>query len=109
MERSEQEKFILNVIIPESDLLPYELIGHLSEEFGPEIEYDIPDEEKEAVVKKLWPFAEMPGLDEEVLDIHNDTMTTLRKCKVIRWEKRNILVSENYFLTGGTLLDLVKR
>lgn len=107
IERSMPEKQILKQILKESKRLPYPLIEHHDDRYFTEWWYDIPTEELAEVVKKLYPFEEMPALDTLLFDIHEEEFTTLSKCKVIRWEKRNILVSEFYWRTGGTVLDLI--
>ena len=108
MQRSQQEMSLLKRIVPEAEALEFPIVEHKSEEFGVELRYEIPDESKESVLNTLWPFFEIPSMDEPLLDIHENKLTTLRNCIVVRVGNRNIVVTENYFHSGGTCLDLIR-
>ena len=106
--RSKQEKELLAMVMNECEPLPYELVRHVDDEYEDELLYLIPDDDKERVFKKLWPFVGMPKMDTVLLDIHSEQLVMLKHCSVIRWNKRNIIVSPHYFTSGGTVLDLIE-
>jgi len=105
--RSKQEKELIAVVMNEAEPLPFKLERHVDDEFEDELYYIIPDDQREAVFKSLWPFEGMPKMDERLLDIHDNSIVRLNQCFVIRWNKRNIIVSPHYFRNGGTMIDLV--
>lgn len=105
--RSSAEKEIYMMLkkepMPE---LPYELKVHHTEEFGDEHYYEIPEEDKEKVFNELWPFMEKPSFNGKVFDIHEEKETLVKNYMVIRFNERNMIVTENYFKSGGTCLDM---
>ena len=104
---SEQEKRILRTLLPESEPLPYPTVP-LAMSIGPDaIEYQIPDEDKEHLLRELFFFSEIPELDEEAFDIHEEKFFRIRDYKVIREDNRNYLVSPYYAKSGGTVLDWI--
>ena len=106
--RSKQEKELLTIVMNEEEPLQFKLERHIDDEFEDELYYIIPDDQKEEVFKKIWAFEGMPKMDDVLLDIHAEEFVKLKECFVIRWNKRNIIVSPHYFSTGGTLIDLVE-
>lgn len=70
-------------------------------------EYEIPEEEREAVFRKLYLFDKPPAMDETILDIHEDKKFKVRDFRVIREGEGNFIVSPYYPVSGGTLLDWV--
>lgn len=103
MERSLPEKEIYKQIWVEEEPLDYPLREHEGE-----MVYEIPDEDKPAILRLLWPFVKTPALDAPLMDIHEGKMTCLRNCQVIRFGNYNIIVSEFYFISGGCVVDLVE-
>ncbi|MBQ7178459.1 MAG: hypothetical protein IJS08_13675 [Victivallales bacterium] len=75
---------------------------------GCEVErYVIPDEDKEKVLEAVYPFFNVPGLDEERLDVHTGKTFKIRDYIVTREGNCNFLVSPYYAEAGGTVLDWV--
>lgn len=107
MIRSENEKELYKQIADEAEQLPYPLQTVSSEEYGDEFVYDIPMEEREAVLNNLWPFMDIPGQDDIMFDIHSSKFFQFKAAKVIRFEKYNMLVTPYYFESGGTCLDII--
>ncbi len=70
-------------------------------------EYIIPDEEKPAVFKALYPFKLLPSMDEERLDLHSGKKFKIRDFRVTREGGMNCLVSPYYEEGGGTVIDWV--
>lgn len=70
-------------------------------------EYLIPDDQKAAVLARLYPFAPVPGLDEAWLDAHEDQMFFIREFRVYREGESNVLASPYYESSGGTVIDWV--
>jgi hypothetical protein len=70
-------------------------------------EYVIPDHKKELVLRALYPFFPVPGMDEEWLDIHTDKKFRVREFRVTREGGHNFLVSPYYEEGGGTVIDWV--
>lgn len=106
MERSRMEKNLLIALFKEEPPLPFKLTVHHSERYGDEEYYIIPDDKKEEVLTKLWPFTPTPKMDQRILDIHQNDFLQFKECNVIRWKNRNVIVSKFYFKTGGCCIDL---
>jgi len=68
-------------------------------------EYVIPDNEREGVLEKLYPFVGRPSLDDEMLDLHSDSVFTVRDFLVIREGTLNFIAAPKYAEAGGTVLD----
>ena len=79
----------------------------LSTERGVVEEYDIPPDRKEQVLAELYPFVPIPGLDDEMYDIHEHKKFRVGDFKVTREGHFNFLVSPYYFNSGGTVIDWV--
>ncbi len=107
MERSEQEKRLLEILVKESPRLDYVVTFHVSEEYGVEEFYVIPDEDKEKVLTELWPFVNCFKMTDLVYDIHKEDFFMFKDCMVMRWNHRNIIVCPDYLNTGGTCLDII--
>lgn len=101
------EKELMDCLGVSEELLPYPLKKMPSPVFGIVEYYDIPAEEKEKVLKELYPFCPVPKMDEVYYDIHQDKSFTIRDFMVIRDSERNYLVSPYYPLSGGTVIDWV--
>ena len=69
--------------------------------------YIIPEEDKEKVLKELYPFVDTPSLNTVMLDLHENKCFTVRDYLVIREGKQNYLVSPYFGSTGGSVLDWV--
>ena len=75
---------------------------------GCEVErYVIPDEDKEKVLDVLYPFFNVPGMDEERVDVHTGKTFKNKDYIVTREGNGNFLVSPYYAEAGGTVLDWV--
>jgi hypothetical protein len=70
-------------------------------------EYIIPDDKRAEVLAQMYPFAPVPGLDEEWCDIHSGKVFAIRQFRVTREDGRNWLVSPFYEEGGGTVIDWV--
>ena len=102
---SQTEKRILASIIEPEPALPYPM-RRLPMRYGPPAqEYVIPDTEREAVLKKLYPFFPCPGLQEIRYDLHEEKNFRVVDYKVIRENGRNFLVSPYYARSGGMVID----
>ncbi len=102
---SQTEKRILASIIDPEPALPYPLRA-LPMRYGPPTqEYVIPDSERGAVLKKLYPFFPCPGLNEMRYDLHEEKNFRVVDYKVIRENGRNFLVSPYYPRSGGMVID----
>lgn len=103
MERSLQEKMIYAQIRDEQEPLNYPLRKQDGEQV-----YEIPDEAKPEILKSLWPFLDTPDMTDVMFDLHEGKNFTVSDFLVIRFRKRNMIVSPYYFSKGGTCLDWVK-
>jgi len=102
---SQTEKRILASIIEPTPALPYPL-RVLPMRYGPPAqEYVIPDAEREAVLRQLYPFYPCPGLQELRYDLHEEKHFRVADYKVIRENGRNFLVSPYYPRSGGMVID----
>jgi hypothetical protein len=78
---------------------------------GPVQVYEIPEEQKEAVLKQLYIFRPVPSLDDVMEDIHAEKEFRVREFLVAREGEMNVLASPYYLEAGGTVIDweLVRR
>jgi len=102
---SKIEKEILNVDVPETPPLPYPTRKLKMFNGSTAIEYVIPDEDKEKVLKELYPYEDCPDINERRYDLHEEKNFAVRRFKVIREDGRNYLVSPYYARSGGMVID----
>ncbi|HUU38694.1 MAG TPA: hypothetical protein VMW46_10905 [Candidatus Desulfaltia sp.] len=76
-------------------------------EFGPVDVYDIPEDQKPVVIKKLYPFQPLPGLEDVMEDIHAEKTFKVKDFMVTREERMNVLASPYYLEHGGTVIDWI--
>jgi hypothetical protein len=76
-------------------------------EFGPIDVYEIPDDQKQAVIERLYPFRPLPGLEDVMEDIHAEKTFRVKDFMVTREGGVNILASPYYLEYGGTVIDWV--
>jgi len=74
---------------------------------GPVDVYEIPDNQKPAVLKKLYPFQNLPGLEDMMEDIHAEKTFKVKDFMVTREGNMNVLASPYYLEYGGTVIDWV--
>lgn len=68
-------------------------------------EYDIPMNQKAAVLKKLYPFDPVPKMDDVMFDLHAEKTFRVSDFRVVRDGGMNMLVSPYYPESGGTVID----
>ena len=68
-------------------------------------EFIIPDEDKEIVLKQLYPFSPIPKLTDEVEDLHSGKKFLIKDFRVTWEQGMNYLVSPYYPESGGTVID----
>jgi hypothetical protein len=78
-----------------------------SSAWGPVEVYLIPRGQKEAVLKKLYPFRPIPALDAVMEDIHAEKTFVVRDFMVTREGEMNVLASPYYLESGGSVIDWV--
>ncbi|MBM3284391.1 MAG: hypothetical protein FJY81_00795 [Candidatus Aminicenantes bacterium] len=69
--------------------------------------YEIPEEQKGAVLEKLFPFRPIPRLGTLMEDIHAEKTFQVKEFMVTREEGMNVLASPYYLESGGTVIDWV--
>ena len=74
---------------------------------GPVEVYEIPKNQKAAVLEKLYPFKPLPGLEDVMEDIHAEKTFRVKEFMVTREGKMNVLASPYYLEHGGTVIDWV--
>lgn len=86
--------------------LPFPTVKHY---FGSEVveEYAIPDDKRAEVLEQLYIFDPVPGLDELMVDIHENRAFRVRDYKVVKDSQGLWLVSPYYFSSGGSVIDWV--
>lgn len=72
---------------------------------GPVWIYEIPDGQKEAILKQLYIFRPVPSLDDIMEDIHTGKRFRVREFLVAREGETNVLASPYYLEAGGTVID----
>ena len=104
MRFSSQEHSLLNQIMPEEAELTFPTEERTLPTGEKELEYIFPDiSAKMEVVRKLYPFAHK--LADSYYDLHSEKKFRTQDCHVIRTCGRNMLVAEDYFQTGGMVID----
>jgi len=86
--------------------LPFPLRTVLTK-LGPVDVYEIPDNQKAAVLKELYLFRPLPGLEDVMEDIHAEKTFKVKDFMVTREGKMNVLASPYYLDHGGTVIDWV--
>ena len=85
----------------------------LEETSGPADEpieiYVIPDDRKEELLKRLYPFHPLPSMDAIMYDIHEDKTFVVKDFIVIRDHGLNFLVSPYFRNSGGSVLDWISK
>ena len=75
---------------------------------GCEVEkYIIPEEDKQEVLERLYPFVDTPSLDKTMTDLHTEKTFKVRDFIVVREGDGNFLVTPYYAEKGGTVLDWI--
>lgn len=72
---------------------------------GPVQVYDIPADQKEAILKQLYIFKPVPSLDDIMEDIHAEKRFRVGEFLVAREDGMNVLASPYYLESGGTVID----
>ncbi len=85
-------------------MLPYPT-RHIKVSGGVVEEYDIPEEEKQAVLTLLYPFFPVPHMDKVMIDIHANKCFRVRDFKVIQGPDRPFLMSPFWETSGGSVID----
>ena len=70
-------------------------------------QYVIPEAERAKVLEMLYPFTDMPGMDDEMLDLHTEKCFIVRDYIAVREGDGNFLVTPYYAEAGGTVLDWI--
>ena len=102
---SVQEKRILASIQAPAPPLPYPLQELKMHSGPPAQEYLIPEEDREKVLRSIYPFRPCPDLNAVRFDLHEEKFFCVRDFKVIRENERNFLVSPYYAHSGGMVID----
>ncbi|MBO7533902.1 MAG: hypothetical protein J6T46_07925 [Victivallales bacterium] len=103
----EERQMMLTVTGPQEPLdYPTHLLALSDGTFTKE--YEIPEEDREKVFRKLYLFDSPPPMDTDMMDIHEGKKFKVRDFRVIREDGGNFIVSPFYPVSGGTLLDWVQ-
>ena len=103
----EERQMMLTVTGPQDPLdYPTHLLALADGTFTKE--YEIPEEDREEVFRKLYLFDSPPPMDTEMMDIHEGKKFKVKEFRVIREDGGNFIVSPFYPSSGGTLLDWVQ-
>ena len=107
-EMSHGEKAMLVFLCGEQPELDYPLEDVVLSNGKTERMYVLPDEVKDELLPKLFPFYPSFKPDDDVQDIHSGKTFKFRDARVLRWNNRNILVCPDYPQTGGMAVDMVR-
>ncbi|MFA5672797.1 MAG: hypothetical protein WC922_10195, partial [Synergistaceae bacterium] len=72
-----------------------------------EMEYVIPDADRQKVLEEVYLFQDVPKLDDTLFDLHEEKTFAVRDFRVIRWHGANLLASPYFPRSGGMLVDWV--
>lgn len=87
-------------------LLPFPL-RTVETALGPVEVYEIPEEQKAAVLEKLYPGHPIPKLESMMEDIHAEKTFRVKEFMVTREGGMNVLASPYYLESGGTVIDWI--
>lgn len=104
-EMSLGEKQMCLQIMGEQPMLPYPLKEFTGSDGFTYQEYDIPEDKRAEVLKKLYPMGKPPKLDAAFLDVHEMRIFALKDYRVLRYGESNILVSPYFDRSGGMFVD----
>ena len=103
----EERQMMLTVTGPQEPLdYPTHLLALSDGTFTKE--YEIPEEDREKVFRKLYLFDSPPSMDTDMMDIHEGKKFKVKDFRVIREDGGNFIVSPFYPASGDTLLDWVQ-
>ena len=103
----EERQMMLSVTGPQKPLdYPMHLLALSDGTFTKE--YEIPEEDREEVFRKLYLFDSPPSMDTDMMDIHEGKKFKVKDFRVIWEDGGNFIVSPFYPASGGTLLDWVQ-
>lgn len=74
---------------------------------GPVEVYEVPEEQKGAVLEKLYPGHPIPRLESMMEDIHAEKTFRVKEFMVTREGGMNVLASPFYLESGGTVIDWI--
>ncbi|NMA41868.1 MAG: hypothetical protein GX946_00635 [Oligosphaeraceae bacterium] len=103
------EKRILASITGPTPELPYPLNPLPLRNDAPTMEYIIPESDKAAVLRQLYPFSPCPELHEIRFDLHEEKYFRVGDYKVIRELGWNFIVSPYYANSGGMVIDWMEK
>ena len=106
-ELGREEKRILRSLTGPECELPYPRRPLLMANGVTVEEYVIPESDRQKVLEELFIFTPLPGLDDEMYDLHENATFQVREYRVTREGSNNYLVSPYYPRSGGTVLDWV--
>ena len=106
-EMSLQEKAICLAITGRQPELPYPLKEVECADGTVQRVYEIPDGDKAKVLADLYPFADGPGIDDTLFDLHARKTFKVRDFLVIRWCEGNLIASPYFPRSGGMLVDWI--
>ena len=73
--------------------------------YGDTVEYLIPEEEKEAILRKLYPFGNPPAMTQTLMDIHEHKEFVVKDFKVVQQGDYVLLASPYFASSGGSVVD----
>lgn len=107
MKRSEMslmEKKVCTFLYETSPVLKYKISSHKGSDGCSYMFYEIPALTGEDI-KATWPFANEVSPETVFYDLHSEKWFTLKDAKILRYAKRNILVSPFFLDSGGMVVD----
>lgn len=106
-EMSLPEKQLLSLIVKPAPPLSYPVRKMALPDGSYEVEYVVPGKDKGRILDELNPMKTHLTPNCTRFCLHQQKTFRLARCRVIRYNGRNLLVSPWYDQTGGTLLDWV--
>lgn len=105
---SPKEKAIILEYSGRADPLPFPLKEVATSDGGTTCIYDIPTDQKMAVIEQLYFLEPVPKEDAILLDLHSERRLMLKDAIVVREDGVNFIASPYYPESGGTLLDFAE-
>lgn len=105
---STTEKYLLCQVVNPTPLLDYPLKEMTAYDGSKELIYDLPEDiDRKKLLNELYPFLEIPKIDEMRYDLHEQKHFVVRDYVVVRHEGRNLLASPYYLRSGGMVVDWI--
>ena len=106
---SAQEKDVIKGLQPEAPELPYRKEIVTCKDGSKCRLYKIPQEDVLKIINEIFPYElhKQFTKNSKVYDLHSRNTYNVTELRILRWSRRNVVVSPDYPNTGGMVVDLM--